>query len=222
MRPFILTIGHSPVDRWARVARLGVPLITCTPAGPASRALPWTCVVRLPARGRPGHRSLLPAVLMSHAQPSSYLRNVPSLVRSSLPAHGVPSLRGRDMEPVSAGHVAPLLITCGAHVPCPALVVLAECPEPGALLITCARRPELARAGHGAGKRGSCGTAPYYLRCPCPVLSPRRNCGMSRALAAPFAPAAMGCGTWSRSFPGGIGNSKAADVADPRGNGSVT
>jgi hypothetical protein len=48
------------------------------------------------------------------------------------------------------------------------------------------------------------------------------TCGMSRALAAPFVPAAMGCGTWSRSFPGGIGNSKDADVADPRGNGSVT
>ena len=41
------------------------------------------------------------------------------------------------MEPVSAGHVAPLLITCGAHVPCSVLVVLAECPAPFPLLITC-------------------------------------------------------------------------------------
>ena len=101
------------------MARMGVPLITCTPAGPTSSALPWTCVVLPPARGRPV-------------------------------------------------------------------------------------------------------TAPYYLRCRAHAPVPRRTCGMSRARPLLLRLRQWDAGHGAVRSPGGIGNIRAADVADPRGNGSVT
>ena len=74
--------------------------------------------------------------------PSWYLRNG----RTSVPLLITCGTVAKDMEPVSAGHVAPLLSTCGAHVPCSDLVVLAECPATLPLLL----RLRQWDAGHGA------------------------------------------------------------------------